>query len=120
MAPQKLNQQISKTALKKGVITRSQNITNTNMNAGKEREVPKRKAERSPAKDTSLKRSAFGDITNVRNIYFTRTIAVLIVIRDIIAEFHNSIKVMHSVNLQYNLRKISYMTYTDLIYLCSF
>jgi len=37
------------------------------MNEGKEREVPKRKAERSPAKH-SLKRSAFGDITNVSNI----------------------------------------------------
>lgn len=37
------------------------------MTEGKEHEVPKRKAERSPARH-NLKRSAFGDITNVSNI----------------------------------------------------
>jgi hypothetical protein len=68
MRPQKVNQQITTTALKKGIITRSQKVANTIMNEGKEREVPKRKAECSPAKHTSLKRSAFGDITNVSNI----------------------------------------------------
>jgi hypothetical protein len=67
MRPQKANQQVTTTVLKKGIITRSKKATNTTMNEGKEREVPKRKAERSPAKH-SLKRSAFGDITNVSNI----------------------------------------------------
>lgn len=67
MRPQKANQQITTTVLKKGIITRSKKVANTAMNEGKEREVPKRKAEHSPSKQ-SLKRSAFGDITNVSNI----------------------------------------------------
>jgi hypothetical protein len=67
MRPQKGNQQVTTTVLKKSIITRSKKVANTTMNEGKEREIPKRKAERSPAKH-SLKRSAFGDITNVSNI----------------------------------------------------
>jgi hypothetical protein len=67
MPPQKANQQVTKSVLKKGIITRSKKVANTTMNEGKECEVPKRKAERSPAKH-SLKRSAFGDITNVSDI----------------------------------------------------
>jgi len=67
MRPQKANQQLTTTVLKKSIITRSKKVTNTAMNEGKEREEPKRKAERSPAKQ-NLKRSAFGDITNVSNI----------------------------------------------------
>jgi hypothetical protein len=68
MQRQKENQQITTTTLKKSIITRSQKVANTVVNEGKEHKVPKRKAERSPAKRTSLKRSAFGDITNVSNI----------------------------------------------------
>jgi hypothetical protein len=64
MPPQKAIQQVT---TKKGIITRSKKVSNTTMNNGKERDVPKRKAERSPAK-SSLKRYAFGDITNVSNI----------------------------------------------------
>jgi len=67
MGPQKANQHVTTTVLKKGIATRSKKVTTTTMNEGKKREVPKRKAERSPAKHT-LKRSAFGDITNVSNI----------------------------------------------------
>jgi hypothetical protein len=66
MRPQKAKQQVTTTVLKKG-ITRNKKVTNTTMTEGKEHEVPKRKAERSPARH-NLKRSAFGDITNVSNI----------------------------------------------------
>lgn len=63
-----MNQQISTAALKNGVITRSKKAANTNKSKGKESELPKRKAEGSPLNDKTLKRSAFGDITNVSNI----------------------------------------------------
>lgn len=63
-----MNQQISTAASKKGAITRSKNAANTNKSEGKESELPKRKAEGSPPNDKSLKRSAFGDITNVSRI----------------------------------------------------
>jgi hypothetical protein len=62
-----MNQQISTAALKKGAITRSKNAANTNKSEGKGSELSKRKAEGSPS-DKTLKRSAFGDITNVSNI----------------------------------------------------
>jgi 16S rRNA U516 pseudouridylate synthase RsuA-like enzyme len=67
MRPERANQPVTTAVLKKGIITRSKKVANTTMKEGKEREVPKRKAECSPAKQ-SLKRSAFGDITNVSNI----------------------------------------------------
>jgi hypothetical protein len=51
--------------LKKGAITRSKSAANTNKSEGKETELPKRKAEGSPPNGKTLKRSAFGDITNV-------------------------------------------------------
>jgi hypothetical protein len=63
-----MNEQISTAALKKGAVTRSQNGAHTNKNEGKGSEVPKRKAEGSPAKEKTHKRSAFGDITNVSDI----------------------------------------------------
>jgi hypothetical protein len=63
MPPQKANPQVTT----KNGITRSKKVSITTMNNGKGRDVPKRKAERSPAK-FSLKRYAFGDITNVSNI----------------------------------------------------
>jgi hypothetical protein len=62
-----MSQRTSKVALKKGAITRSQNTANTSKNDAQGSEVPKRKAEGSPTNDKTLKRSAFGDITNVSN-----------------------------------------------------
>jgi hypothetical protein len=63
MRPQKANQQVTTTVLKKGIITLSKKVANATMNDGKKHEVPKRKAKRSPAKP-SLEKSALGDITN--------------------------------------------------------
>jgi hypothetical protein len=59
-----MNEQITTAVLKKGAITRSQIAANASKNE-KKSELPKRKAEGSPPKDKTLKRSAFGDITNV-------------------------------------------------------
>ncbi|XP_023704948.1 G2/mitotic-specific cyclin-B3 isoform X2 [Cryptotermes secundus] len=67
----KMNQQISTAASKKGAITRSKNAANTSKSEGKESELPKRKAEGSPPNDKTLKRSAFGDITNARESNIT-------------------------------------------------
>jgi hypothetical protein len=63
-----MSQQTATMTLNKGAVTRSQNAANTNKHEGTRSELPKRKAEGSPAKDKTLKRSAFGDITNVSNI----------------------------------------------------
>jgi hypothetical protein len=60
-----VNKTITTVVPKKGAITRSQNVANASKNENKKSELPKRKAESSPPKDKTLKRSAFGDITNV-------------------------------------------------------
>jgi hypothetical protein len=60
--PQEMKKKATKAVLKKGVVTRSQNPARPNS------ELLKRKAEGSSHEDKILKRSAFGDLTNVGTI----------------------------------------------------
>lgn len=74
MAPPKVllgqNRQNS-TNLRKGVTTRSQNaLLNNVVKQSVSRDTRKRKAEASPPKEKTVKRSAFTNITNVCNILY--------------------------------------------------
>lgn len=77
MAPSKIlnvqNKQSSTNVIRKGITTRSQNsaLNNVLLKApanGKESRV-KRKAEASPPKEKTTKRSALGNITNVCHFF---------------------------------------------------
>lgn len=73
MAPPKVllgqNRQNNTTTLRKGVTTRSQNaILNNVVKQSVSRDTRKRKAEASPPKEKTVKRSAFTNITNVCNV----------------------------------------------------